>query len=131
MAKESVLIIEDNLGASVLLKSVIKQAGFDFDFTVSESSSEALNILKKANEDQPGLIFLDLNLPIKNGWYFLEKLEELGIHLKSKIIVLTTSINQDDLLRARTYDQIVGYFNKPITFKKIKRILTQLYDTIE
>ena len=65
----------------------------------------------------PSLIFLDIEMPIMNGWEFLEEFKKLPdtVLKKCKIIMLTTSIDEDDVKRAKSYDSVIDFISKPLT----------------
>lgn len=128
MEEKQILIVEDNVGAVVLLQSVIKQAGYNPDFIIARSSKEGIDYLntQTINGNYPDVIFLDLNMPKENGWCFLDYLAVSHPNLNSKIFILTTSINRDDIFKASQYPNVLGYYNKPITMKKANEIVHKL-----
>lgn len=73
---------------------------------------EALETLKNANP-QPDIVLLDLNMPLLNGWQFLEELEKQSIHID--VYILTSSIDPTDLLKSKNYPNVKGYLTKPLT----------------
>lgn len=62
---------------------------------------------------QPNIIFLDLNMPIKNGWDFLDEISEIS-EISSKIYVLTSSIYKYDQRNAENHHRVNGFVSKPI-----------------
>lgn len=91
------------------------------------NGAEALDGLKKriANGMEfPSVIFLDLNMPIMNGWDFLEDFMQFdpGILKKVTIYIISSSIDPRDLERVRMYKYVSGYILKPITPKDLDRV---------
>ncbi|TXK51292.1 response regulator [Pontibacter qinzhouensis] len=72
----------------------------------------------------PDVIFLDLNMPVMDGWEFLEKLEEKG--LQHKVYILTSSTSKFDRQRATNFANVEEYLVKPINKDKLSQILQQL-----
>lgn len=85
---------------------------------------DAINFLKenKNNVDAlPDIILLDLNMPIMNGWQFLEEYNKLNptIGKKITIYICSSSISPDDITRAKTISEVSDYIIKPITKDKL------------
>lgn len=92
--------------------------GFASDVEVYESAVEALNNLKtRKKEEFPDVIFLDIMMPIMDGFAFLEEYNKFGedIREKSKIIMLSTSESFQDLNRANKSPLVQKFLNKPLT----------------
>lgn len=76
----------------------------------------------------PDIIFLDINMPVMNGWQFLKKYKELNSKIEKKIIIylLTSSNNPDDLIQAERMNEVTDYLVKPINVEKYTSILNSL-----
>ncbi len=81
------------------------------EFTDSE---EAYNMLEY---EKPDLIFLDINMPVMNGWDFLDKMKANG--LQYEVVILTSSVNTIDHTHSLNYTNITGYVEKPATMANI------------
>ncbi len=95
-----------------------------------QNGSEALSFLReacKASHAVPDIIFLDINMPITDGWGFLEEFNELKTHLGKdvKIYVVSSSIDPRDRNRARNYPDVADYMEKPISLSKFSEVLLQ------
>jgi CheY-like chemotaxis protein len=73
--------------------------------------------ISKSNSKRPELIFLDLNMPIMGGWEFLDHFTSLAYSdfNSVNVIVLSSSIDRDDLAKAKKYPIIIDFLSKPIT----------------
>ena len=95
---------------------------------VKNTGSEALEYLK-SNENRkdshPELIFLDINMPYMNGWDFLQEYSQLDKEIQSKalIIMLSTSENPEDKIKAKAWSFVYDYITKPLTKEKLEDII--------
>jgi CheY-like chemotaxis protein len=133
-ALNSVLLIDDDEPTNYINKMLIEDSGFVRQVEVVQSGQAALNYLihsSKMNSQHqlPELIFLDINMPAMNGWEFLSKYSELKVEDKKKtiIIMLTTTLNPDDELKAYSQPEIAAFESKPLTKDKLIRIFNKYF----
>jgi CheY-like chemotaxis protein len=93
--------------------------------------SEAIDFLKKVKDypaKLPDIIFLDLFMPIMDGWGFLNEFILLRPNLKKKITIyiVSSSIDPADLQRAKSFSDVTDFIIKPITEKKIINTIKEL-----
>lgn len=123
-----VLLIDDDAPTNFLHKMVIEEAGCAEYIQVCQTAMAALEFLRGETDgkySQPDLIFLDLNMPVMTGWDFLIEYETLPAEQKGNIIVvmLTTSVNPEDVEKARSFQKIKGFRSKPLTPEMLEEIL--------
>lgn len=73
---------------------------------------------------QPCLIVLDLNMPVMNGWDFLEACQNQAFSNQIYVVVVTSSIFKADKDKARQFPHVIGYYTKPINKENFKEILS-------
>ena len=123
-----ILCVDDDPITLMLCKKVIAKANFS---SVIESAKDGIEALKffdsnkndKVNEDYPQIIFLDLNMPIMDGWEFLDEFnnfKELFPH--TKIIVLSSSVDPKDINKSKNYSMVLDFLPKPITVEMLNSI---------
>lgn len=122
------LLIDDDDIISVIHPATIQRAISDSDIEITPSGTEALeliDVLIKNNETPPDFIFLDINMPEISGFEFLDRLtEEEKIFLKdSQIIMLSSSVNHQDIERAKSYPMIRDFVSKPLTVEYIRGLV--------
>jgi len=130
----SVLLIDDDEPTNFYTQLIIEESGCADHVQVAQGGREALNYLsktqQKSGEDhfpRPDLIFLDINMPAMDGWEFLDEYKKLHKDKQGKIIVvmLTTSLNPDDKVKAHEMPEIAGFESKPLTEEKLNKILKE------
>ncbi len=132
-----VLLIDDDEPTNFISKMLIEEADCSEHIQVVQGGQEALDYLTNtagfAGENKkfpkPELIFLDINMPAMNGWEFLTKYNQLDLQHKADVIMvmLTTSLNPDDRLKAGDMAAISGFESKPLTFEKLNSMLEKYF----
>lgn len=118
-----ILIVEDDLIVSRLHKFSLKGA-LDSEVTIVDNGKEALDYLDDvAEEKQKILVLLDLNMPVMNGWDFLEACHTRPYVERLVVMVVTSSLFSDDNKRAFNYPRVMGYYTKPLKREHIPQIL--------
>ena len=118
---DCVLLIDDDEATNFYHSIVLEEEPIDLHIQPVKSAKEGLDYLlckgNYAQLPQPGIIFLDINMPGMNGWDFVAKYNELSqeIHERSILVMLTTSLNPDDRERAERIPSIKEFVNKPLT----------------
>jgi CheY-like chemotaxis protein len=124
----TVLLIDDDITINYFHNRIIQKNEMTNSVLISQNGKEGIQSIKELNlvctTNDKTLIFLDLNMPIMNGWEFLEELKNLNdtLQLNYKIFVLSSSINPDDRKKAENNPLVTGYLSKPLT----KEILEQI-----
>ena len=120
---EQILCIDDDPITLMLCKKVISKSSFSHEVITAQNGEEALhhfNVLKYTNDQakkRPELIFLDLNMPIMGGWEFLDHFTSSDYKEFNTVpvIVLSSTIDPEDLAKAKKYPIIIDFLSKPIT----------------
>ena len=93
-----------------------------------QNGKEALLFLRNGHnglQPLPDIIFLDINMPVTDGWAFLEEFHQLksGLGKDIKIYMVSSSIDPRDRNRARNYPEVTDYMEKPISMSKFSEVL--------
>ncbi len=115
-----VMLIDDNDIDNLINSRIITSHNFATIVdvrTTTESALEHLRALAADSPNIPSVIFLDLNMPVMDGFAFLEEFEKMAefIRTTSKVVVLSSSISPDDINKASTNAYVVKYINKPLS----------------
>ncbi|AWK07180.1 response regulator [Flavobacterium crocinum] len=125
---EQILCIDDDPITLMLCKKVISKSSFSHEVITAQNGEEALhhfNTLKYTNDKnkrKPELIFLDLNMPIMGGWEFLDHFtsSDYKDFNSAPVIVLSSTIDPEDLAKAKKYPIIIDFLSKPITLPMLE-----------
>ena len=132
-----VLVIDDDEPTNFFNEMIIEKSGCTDNIKVAQSGQEALDYLTncvvgESGENRfpcPDLIFLDINMPAMDGWEFLDWYRKLNKEQRGNIIVvmLTTSLFPEDIIRAKELPEISCFENKPLTAEKLNRVLKKYF----
>ena len=119
----NVLVVEDDKTSAFLIRLLLTESGLVESISVANNGEEALdyiNRLEGTGGMYPEIIFLDINMPVMDGFEFLEACAQRGC-LKDKpvkIVILSSSDHQKDISRAKQFG-IQDYLFKPISAEAV------------
>jgi CheY-like chemotaxis protein len=126
MRVKKLCIIDDDDLYKLLLKKSVKNLGNNVEILTYSNGEEAfieLSKLKNSPDLLPDLILLDINMPVMNGWELLDELNLRNIPLgRIYVIMVTSSVDPLDRLKATEYQHIIGFLEKPLTTQSIHTI---------
>jgi CheY-like chemotaxis protein len=121
---KKVLLIDDDKINNFLSTLIIKQSKIAEVCKECFNGQEAIDFLNNINtETLPDVIFLDLNMPVLDGWQFLESFMLMEFHSLIPIYILTSSNYDADMNKAKTYSVVKGYIVKPLKKEMLLAIL--------
>ncbi len=126
----AVMLIDDNEIDNLINQKMIEAASITesiYTHTGAKSAIEFLKNLEKmdmAEKVLPDVIFLDIDMPLMDGFQFLDEFENLSqlTRKKCRIAMLTSSINPQDFNRSKKYPNVKLYLNKPLSHESILKI---------
>ncbi|MGV3540458.1 MAG: response regulator [Rufibacter sp.] len=122
---KKVLLIDDDEITLLLGEMVMEQNGFAREVIKLQDGKEGVDFYRllqeTAPQSAPELIFLDLNMPIMTGWEFLEEFSSnyMAAFPRTKVVIVSSSIDPRDFARSTQYDFVVDFINKPFTDEAI------------
>ncbi len=129
---KTVMLIDDNEIDNLINQKIIEASSICehiFTHTGGKSAIEFLkNMEKIATENDlkglPEIIFLDIDMPLMDGFQFLDEFDNLSELTKAhcKIVMLTSSINPQDMSKSKKYTSVRKYINKPLTQENLRKL---------
>ncbi len=124
------MLIDDNEIDNLINHKMIEAATIAdviYTHTGARSAIEFLRNIEKldiASSVLPDVIFLDIDMPLMDGFQFLDEFERLDSSTRQKchVVMLTSSINPQDLSRSRKYNFVKHFLNKPLTNESLMKL---------
>jgi CheY-like chemotaxis protein len=124
---ETICIVDDDGLYTLLLRKKIEKLQLCekiVTYPDGESAIMGIQAAIDANTKLPDIILLDINMPIMNGWEFMDAFAKITPHIRSKILIYisSSSIASEDRLKAQSNEAIESYLTKPLENEVLLRI---------
>jgi len=126
--KLNIWIVDDDPIFQMIFKMMIERVNAHIAVGQFKNGQEAIDAIKNIGKDEdriPDYIFLDINMPIKTGWDFLNELPAIvdpSFIARTKVYIVSSSINPEDEEKARTYSLTEDFLIKPLSESLIESI---------
>jgi CheY-like chemotaxis protein len=120
--KINLLVIDDDDINIFIIKKIVEKTGYEATMVAKTNGQLAIDHLKQLIDTQqpfPQLILIDINMPVLNGWEFLEAYEKLGISEPINMYMLSSSVYENDIEKAKTYKTVKGFISKPLSIERL------------
>jgi CheY-like chemotaxis protein len=126
----SILLVDDDEINNFISIKLIKKALDNTSITACLNGRFAIELAELQKRDPsllPDFILLDINMPIMNGWEFLDEYKRLNLDPlgKSKIYIISSSVFSNDINKARSYPLVKNFISKPLSVDKIKEMFLE------
>ncbi|MGL2966980.1 response regulator [Flavobacterium sp. XGLA_31] len=130
-APNNIMLIDDDEIFTFIIKKIIDETKLSGQINIFNNGQAAIDFLKEAAEKTsllPEIIFLDLSMPVLDGWGFLDEY----IHLKSKfakkmtLYIISTSVSPMDFEKAKNYSDVTDFIVKPMAKERFIEIIKEL-----
>jgi CheY-like chemotaxis protein len=132
---DTICVIDDDEIYQFIIKKEIESTKL-FDKIITFSNGEdAINFFQNLSENSkelPDVILLDINMPVLDGWQFLDEYALLKPRLTKKIIIylVTSSVDERDMEHTKKINEISDYIVKPVTRQKLITMFSQISDQL-
>lgn len=125
----TICIIDDDPIFRFGTKKMIKNVHVSLEFLIYRNGKEAIDdLLPKLTmgANLPDVILLDLNMPIMDGWQFLDEIVKIPNAENIPIYIVSSSVDSRDIDKAKTYKIVNNYILKPFSVSKIQELFKEL-----
>lgn len=126
------MLVDDNEIDNLINQKMIEASGICEHIFTHSGAKSAIEFLKNIEKLAKGpvslylpeIIFMDIDMPLMDGFQFLDEFDRLSDSIKNscKIVMLTSSLNPQDMNRAKKNQFVLKYINKPLTQENLKKI---------
>ncbi len=117
-----IIVIDDNKINNYICEKIIERYSSDIQIQSFIDSEKGLEFILQYR-NSINLIFLDLSMPLYDGWEILKRMKEENISIPT--VILTSSLNSEDKYKSRDHKIIVDFMIKPATYKMLTSILSK------
>lgn len=124
----NILLVEDDPITVMVCDRIIKMSGFSDVVLSKQNGQDAIDHLQtiiNASGQMPDIIFLDINMPVMNGWDFLLEFEKVKLQLTTipRIFILSSTVDPEDYKKAAEFTTVEGFISKPLTQEHLKSVV--------
>lgn len=120
------IIIDDDRLFQTIVSKMMHMVNPELKLIMCENGQSGLEALANiGGEAEMTILLLDINMPVMDGWSFLDVYGSLSLQIKEKIrlYMVTSSTDPDDILRAKENPDVINLYIKPLSMEDIKSIL--------
>jgi response regulator of citrate/malate metabolism len=119
----TVVIVDDDPMVSLMHRTVIRKGELSSNIQNFANGKDALDFLVSSQEGYSYLLLLDLNMPVMNGWEFLDELNKHDVGKNVIVAIVSSTVDKSNVVRATDYPQVVDFLSKPFTKNNLNDLI--------
>lgn len=128
---ETFCIVDDDDIYQFTTSLLLKKTDLVNKIIVFSNGLKAINFLKDemgTKENIPDVLFLDINMPVMDGWEFLEEYLLIKPMMPKTVVIymVSSSVDEKDVLKAKSISALSGYLVKPISSQNIMEVILEI-----
>jgi CheY-like chemotaxis protein len=117
------ILIDDSKADLFIAKLIIQKCNLESEVITLNNGEEALEWFQAHQDIKDTLVLLDINMPVMNGFEFLESIKPITFDSSVDVYLLSSSTHPEDQKRAQEYDLVKSYLVKPIKRETILELI--------
>ncbi len=125
-SKINLLVIDDDDINIFIIKKIVEKTGFDINMVAKSNGKQAIDYLTEVIAEGaifPNLVLIDINMPVMNGWEFIEAYQEIVTEQKADLYILSSSVYENDIEKTKSYDSVKGFISKPLSMERLTELI--------
>jgi CitB family two-component system response regulator MalR len=123
MKINKIFLLDDDPIVNVINEQLFRKYNASKQYIICRTSQEAIDYINKT-EPLPEIVIIDLNIPLTNGFSFLDRFYDKFLD-KLSVYILTSSVNPEDYNKAMSYPFVKGYLKKPLSREIVQKIIAE------
>jgi two-component system, chemotaxis family, chemotaxis protein CheY len=125
----NIFLVDDDHIYQFTAKKTLESMGLPGQVSIFTDGEQAIKYIKEhisQPEAMPDVIFLDINMPVMDGWQFVEEYQKLSLPKKVALYMVSSSVDETDMKRSKEYHVIDDYIIKPVGRSRFEQLLSFL-----
>lgn len=127
--KRELLIIDDDEIFLIVITRMFEKLGAEFQIVNAKNGIDGLKLISDRlddNEPIPDLVMLDLNMPLCDGWEFLDEVKHVANSISLNIFVVSSTVDQYEIGKVKSYPFVKKMYSKPLSAEVLTEIIAYL-----
>ena len=125
--KINLLVIDDDDINIFIIRKIVEKTGVNISMVAKSNGQQAIDYLVETidkNEPLPELVLIDINMPVMNGWEFIEAYQKLDVQSDVDLYILSSSVYENDIEKTKSYASVKGFISKPLSMERLTELIS-------